>query len=242
MKKIRILALASALATALLLFVFLNSLSKPASEEKTSVLVAAKSIPADTALTPEMLKTVQLPPEAVVSGTMTNQSEAIGKISKAELYAGEQILSEKLVSTGEAGSETLAYAINPGMRAMSISVDETKGLAYMIVPGDRVDIIGEFLGKDPSAVENADDTIKISHTVMVLENITILAVDNVHDGKGKADSDKPAYTTLTLQVTPRQAMELAEAQFEGQLSAILRSPVDTEETNQSSVTLGDVVK
>ena len=242
MKKIRILALVAALFTALLLFVFLRSLSKPDDTETISVIVAATNIPTDTAITAEMLKTAKLPPEAVVSGSLTNLSEAVGKISKAEIYVGEQILSGKLVSTGEAGSETLAYAIDPGMRAISISVDETQGLAYMIVPGDRVDIIGEFLGKDPSTTENADDTIKISHTVMVLENIIVLAVDNVHDEKGKADSDKPVYTTITLEVTPRQAMEISEAEFEGQLRAILRSPVDTQETNQSSVTLGDVVK
>ncbi len=241
MKKVRILALVSAAATALLLFIFLNSLSKPADTDTANIIVAASDIPADTLITAAMVKMVQLPAEAVVAGAISDQGEIVGKISNTEIFAGEQILRAKLISTGESGSKTLAYAIEPGMRAISIAVDETAGLAYMIAPGDRVDIIGEFLGREPSGTEETEDTIKISHTVLVLENITVLAVDNVLDEDGKISSDKPAYTTLTLQVTPKQALELSEAEFEGQLRAVLRSPVDTEVTGKSSVTLNDIM-
>ena len=239
MKKVRILAIVSAAVTALLLFVFLSSLNRPTDTDKMTVYIAASDISADTPIIAAMIKSAEIPAEAVVSGSVTNQSEIIGKVSNVEIFAGEQILGEKLVSTGGSGNETLAYAIKPGMRAISIAVDETSGLAYMIAPLDHVDIIGEFLSTVSN--ETADGSAKVSNTVMILENINVLAVDNVLSKDGKINSDSPVYTTLTLEVTPAQAMELSEAQFEGQLRAILRSPVDTDETKQPSITLDDVM-
>lgn len=241
MKKVRILALVSAVVTALLLFLYLGSLNRPQTIQTASVVVAASSIPADTPISASMLKTIQLPPEAITDGAVSDQSQIIGKMAKSEIFTGEQLLPQKLVSTGDAESMKLAYAVEPGMRAITMAVDETSGLAYMLTPGDRIDIIGEFIGQEPSTTGDTEETIKISHTIMLMENITVLAVDNVLSEEGKFESDKPEYTTLTLEVTPTQAMELSEAQFEGQLRAILRSPVDTEETNQSGITLDDVM-
>ena len=242
MKKIRILALVSAVATALLLFVVLNSLNRPAEIERIVVLIAASDIPANTPISAGMINIVELPQEAVITGAITDKAQVIGKISKAQIFAGEQLLSGKLLTAGEGGSKTLAYAIEPGMRAITIAVDETSGLAYMITPGNHVDIIGEFL-KTPASTtsEGTNGAGKISYTTVVLENVTVLAVDNVLSENGKVNSDKPAYTTLTLQVSPKQAMELSEAQFEGELRAILRSPVDVEITNQKSITLDDII-
>jgi pilus assembly protein CpaB len=239
LKKVRILAIVSAAVTALLLFVFLSSLNRPADTDTMTVYVAASDIPADTPIMAAMIKPAEISPEAVVSGAITSQSVIIGKVSNTVIFAGEQILGAKLVSTGESGNKALAYAIKPGMRAITIAVDETSGLAYMIAPGDHIDIIGEFLSTVPN--ETIEGSAKVSHTTMILENINVLAVDNVLSEGGKINSDSPVYTTLTLEVTPAQAMELSEAQFEGQLRAILRSPIDTDVTKQPSITLDDVM-
>lgn len=241
MKKVKILALISAVVTALLLFIFLNSLNRPAETATKSVLIAATDIPADTPISAGMLKTVELSPDVVVAGALTDKSQVIGKISKVEIFSGEQLLSAKLISAGEGGSKTLAYAIEPGMRAITIAVNESSGLAYMITPGNHVDVIGEFVSTATASPDGSSNPDKISYTTMVLENIIVLAVDNVLSEGGKVYNDKPAYTTLTLQVSPKQAMELSEAQFEGELRVILRSPVDTKETDQSSITLGDII-
>lgn len=240
MKKVKVLAIVSALATALLLFFFLSSLSRPTATTTTSVIVAASDIPANTPITDAMVKTTELPAAAVVAGALTDKSEVIGKIANAEIFSGEQLLGAKLVSTGDDGSATLAYAIEPGMRAISIAVDETSGLAYMIAPGNNVDIIGEFVNTTINTADGSSSD-KTTYTTMVLENVAVLAVDNAFSEEGKINSDAPAYTTITLQVTPEQAMELSAAQFDGQLRAILRSPVDKEMTHLPSLTLGDVM-
>ena len=240
MKKVKILALVSAAVTALFVFLFLSSLNRPAETATTSVVIAASDIPANIPITEAMIETKVIPTGAVVSGALSDKSEVIGKVANAEIFAGEQLLNAKLLSTGKSDSKTLAYVIKPGMRAITIAVDETSGVAFMITPGNNVDIIGEFV-KTTSSATDASSSDKISYTTMVLENVTVLAVDNVFSKDGKTSSDKPAYTTLTLQVTPTQAMELSAAQFDGQLRAILRSPVDNKETKQPSLTLDDVM-
>jgi pilus assembly protein CpaB len=235
-KKIKMLALIAAVATALLLYIFLNSLNQPAEITKRSVIVAASDIPANKAITAAMIKTVELPAEAVVSGAVTDKAEVIGKIAVSDIFTDEQLLKSKLVSAGGSGNKTLAFAIEPGMRAMTISVDETSGIANMIVPGNHVDIIAEFI---TSKIEGDGNVSKVSYTTMILQNIQVLAIDSVLSENGK--SDKAAYKTLTLELTPRQAMELSEAQLEGQLRAILRSAIDSEESEQPSVRLSEIM-
>lgn len=239
MKKVKILAIVSALVTALLLYLCLSSLTRPTEVSTTSVLVASSDIQANMPITDSMIKTVELSSQAVVAGALTNKADVIGKIAKAEIFAGEQLLSAKLVETGERDSSTLAYAIEPGMRAISIAVDETGGVAFMITPGNNVDVIAELI-KTTNTADGSNST-SITYTTMVLENVSVLAVDNVFSKEGKVNSDTPTYTTLTLQVTPAQAMKLSAAQYEGQLRVILRSPVDTKTTGQASITLNDVL-
>lgn len=249
MKKVKIIALISAVVTALLLYFFLNSLNKTTVEtQKVSVVVAIADIPADTAITEEMITVTQLPAEAVVGGALNSSFDAIGKIAKSAIYTGEQLLSSKLVTAGDSENDTLAYAIEPGMRAITIAVDSTTGLSSMLTPGDHIDLIGEFLVKvvdtnvsDTTQVSDEVSDLEVSYTVMVLENITVLAVDNVLSQSGTAEGGTIAYATITLQVTPEQAMTLSMAQYEGELRAILRSPLDEKETNQPSLTLDDVL-
>ncbi|MPM05761.1 hypothetical protein SDC9_52056 [bioreactor metagenome] len=236
-KKVKILAIISAVVTALLLFIFLNSLKNSSNIARTRVIVAVTDIPANTSITAEMIKQTELPTEAVVAGTLSDASLVIGKIAEAEIFAGEQLLSSKLISAGSSDSKTLAYAIEPGMRAITIAVDETAGLSYMITPGNHVDIIAEFLDENNSAA----GAVKTSYTTMVLQNIIVLAVDNILSEDGKLLSETPQYTAVTLQVTPQQAMELSMAQFEGELRLILRSPVDEESTNIPSLTLNNIM-
>lgn len=233
MKKVKLLALVSAIITALLLFVFLSSLSQP-TDNLTKVITAATDIPANTPITSEMLTTSDMPTASVSAGAFTDRSQVVGKVSQTKIFAGEQLLSSKLVAAGEENSDSLAYAIEPGMRAITIPVDQTTGLAYLLSPGDRVDVIGDFLDESGST--------KISYSKIIIENIKILAVDNVYAEGGKINSETSTYTALTLQVTPAQALKVSMGQYEGQLRVILRSPVDEKKTNLPRITLNEVIK
>jgi len=242
MKKVKIVALISALGTMALLYFFFSSLDKPTDQRTASALVAVSDIPADTLVTAAMVKLAALPTEAVLPGALGDTAAAVGKVTKSAIFAGEQLLSEKLVATGETGSGTLAYAISPGMRALTVTVDESTGLGYMANPGDHVDVIGLFMDTDAVADDAGSGAAKRrSYATLLLENVAVLAINNILSENDRAKGDSSIYTTVTLELTPKQALELSEALFEGEIRLTLRSPVDTEKTAQPSVTLEDIM-
>ncbi len=226
MKKVKILALLAAVVTALLIFVFLSTLINVGDGKGVNILSAAQDISANTVITEEMLMMVEVPEGIVLPGALTRMSDAVGQTAFADIIVGEQVLSSKLIVPGETVANTLAYAIEPGMRAITIGVDNMSGLAGMIHPGDRIDLLAEL------------DVEGVTNTELVAENIKILAVDSVLDKSGKvANGDVAAYTTITLEVTAIQAMEVSLAANSGPMRAIMRSPMDEEIKGYKSITL-----
>ena len=243
MKKIKFLALVAAVIAAVLLYKFLNTLDEKASVEvvRTGVVTASVNIPPNTPITDDMVDIKQLPVEAAHAEAVVNEAAAIGKFSKYEIMAGEQVLYTKLISPeGGGGDGTLAYEIKPGMRAISIGVGNLSGLVGMIRPHNTVDIIAQFqkTEKQPDGEEKITE-----YTTMIAENITVLAVDDVISQEGKAINVETgsAYTSVTLQVTVYQAMELNMSEHTGQLRLILRSPLDDAIVNPPSITFDDII-
>ncbi|MDD4583792.1 MAG: Flp pilus assembly protein CpaB [Eubacteriales bacterium] len=233
MKKVKWIALLSAVAVGVLVYLFLNSLNEPEIGLEKGVVTASVNIPSNTTITESMVIVKKLPEVAVLQNSIDDAELVIGKAASSDIVAGEQLLSDKLVTPGDSGSGTLAYAIEPDMRAITISVDATKGLAGMLKPQNKVDIIGQF---DSEGQDTA------SYATLVGENLTVLAVDAVLDKSGsKEEGESPAYTTITLQVTPKQALEISIAEHKGQLKAVLRSPLDEKLTNLHSVTYQQVM-
>lgn len=237
MKKVRLLALLAALATAVLLFLFFNSLGQTAELPKTGVYVAAERIPANVPIVETMLAVTQLPDEAVLPDAIKDLNNIIGKVARSEIMVGEQILGAKLVAPGQAQSaSTLDYTIEPGMRAITIAVDSVAGLAYMLAPGNHVDILAQYQVE----LEINGETKSQQVATLLVENIPILAVDYVMAEGGKTGQAEKTYTTLTLQVTPAQALDLSFSEYVGGLRAILRSPLDEGTNDLPNVTIEDV--
>lgn len=243
MKKIKFLALVAAVIAAVLLYNFLNTLDEKASVEvvKTGVVIASANIPPNTPITDDMLEIKQLPVEAAHTEAVVNEAAAIGKFSKYEIMAGEQVLYTKLISPeGGGGDGTLAYEIKPGMRAISIGVGNLSGLVGMIRPHNTVDVIAQ-LAREEKQADGEDKTI--DYTTMIAENVKVLAVDDVISQEGKKINTETgaAYTSVTLQVTTHQAMELNMSEYKGQLRLILRSPLDEELVKPSTIKFDDII-
>jgi Flp pilus assembly protein CpaB len=69
-----------------------------------------------------------------------------------------------------------------------------------------------------------------------MQAIKVIAVDQVLQ---KSGAEK--YTTLTLEVTPAQAVELSYSENAGLLRAILRSPVETGTVDLKPITIKDII-
>lgn len=237
MNKVKLIAIAAAVLVAVLMFFFLNSLSESGGP-KNEVVTAAVNIPANTEISAEMLVVSEMSKDSIHPDAVSDIASIIGKVPSSDIISGEQILSAKLNAPGESGNKTLAYAIEPGMRAITVAVGETSGLAGMLKPQDWVDIIAQFESTGANGVPAT------FYSTMVAENVKVLAVDSVMAKSGKQSTEEgivSPYTSITLQVTPQQAMKLGMTEYQGVLRAILRSPLDDKLTNQPSVTFESVV-
>ncbi|HEX3039426.1 MAG TPA: Flp pilus assembly protein CpaB [Caproiciproducens sp.] len=240
MKKIRILAFFAALATALGVYLFFSSVNKPSKIVRTTVVVAAKDIKANTTITGDMVTVSEIETEAVLPNAVRDLPLAVGAVMKTDAVVGEQILSDRLIKAGKTDSQTLAYSITPGMRAITIAVDNTKGLSGLIKPENRIDLIAQF--QVDAQAEKSASSSAVKNTPMskiLLQNIKVLATDQTLSKDAKTNSS--GYSAITLEVTPQQAVELSFAAKNASLQAILRSPIDNKQVEVPHITQQDVI-
>jgi pilus assembly protein CpaB len=103
------------------------------------------------------------------------------------------------------------------MRAVSVPVSATSGIAGFVFPGDRVDVL---VTHALPAGDAGGQPRKVAETV--LRNVRVIAIDQHLDAKsGAAELAR----TVTLEVTPKQSEVIALAGDLGQLSLSLRSLV-----------------
>ncbi len=104
------------------------------------------------------------------------------------------------------------------MRAVSISIDKVKGVAGLIQPGDRVDVIAV-----PPRVAS-----EVPHASAILRGALVLAMGNeVETTSATPSPDNQNLTTVTLALTPRQVDLLASADLNTTLRLALRPPKES---------------
>ena len=191
----------------------------PRATEK-SILVAGVAITRGQILKPGDLVWRPWPDAAIagdfiVSGAQPQKSFA-GWVAREPFVAGEPIVRAKVVAPGERGF--LAAVLKPGMRAVSVAVDQTSDVSGFIFPGDRVDVLINL-----SLAESANGNgyqRKAAETV--LRDARVVAIDQRLDSK---DGQAVVARTVTLEVTPKQSEMVALAADMGKLSLSLRSLV-----------------
>ena len=113
---------------------------------------------------------------------MQELSSVVGMVMSSDVYPGEQILRDRLIQIGETDSDrnTLAFTVEPGMRAMTIFVNEYTGLVNFLKPGNRVDIVASYAFESTRAVLNSEEGelewILLPMVQMLEQNLKILAV------------------------------------------------------------------
>lgn len=157
----------------------------------------------------------------------------VGTVVRNEITAGQPITHGALVKPGERGF--LAAALGPGMRAVTVAVNNTSSVAGFVFPGDRVDIV--LTQEVPG--EGGGLPLKVSETI--LHNVRVLAADQRTAAK---DADgKPVLTSIssvTLETTPKIAEKIAVAQTIGKLSLSLRALADNTTELEQAIASGEV--
>ena len=189
-------------------------------EEIHEVLVADADLPAGTFVKPQHLRWQRWPtddvPESYVLKGVRSDEEMIGAVVRKRIAAGEPIIDGAVVKPGERGF--LAAVLEPGMRAVSLPITPTSANSGLIFPGDRVDLI---LTQSLVESEEEGSIRRVSETVLNDIRIIAMGVDTSDDPREGEANEKAK--TATLEVTPRQAEEVALLTELGKLSLSLRS-------------------
>ena len=226
MKKLKLAALLAAVIVGIGLYQFLQEIKKPQEAPHTTVVVAAVDIPENTQITKEMVTLKSISNDSLLDQYMLDMDSVVGMVMTSDVYAGEQIIRNRLVGVGEEDSATkmLAYALKPGMRAISIFVDQDSGLTNFLKPGNRVDVLANYSREETRPVlnqENQLEWIQVPTSQLLAQNVSILAVGTAMDKNGTEE-----YTTVTLEVTLQEAMNINAVSWWGELHLLLRSPLD----------------
>jgi pilus assembly protein CpaB len=202
-------------------------------EIKLKVLVAVKPLPLGTILKAEDVKYAEWPEDAIdvtfYRDSASKPEDMVGNVVKSAVLAGQPIQNTAIVGPGERGF--LAAVLKPGMRAVSVSVTPTSGVAGFIFPGDHVDVLLTH------EVQNADKG-QLRGSETILENVRIIAVD-----QNTNDQDKIAgiRSTVTFEVQPKFVELLNVAQrMGGQLSLSLRPLAETDEEKATMASAGKI--
>ena len=140
----------------------------------------------------------------------------IGSVVRRGISEGQPVSPNFVVRAGERGF--LAAVLRPGMRAVSIGVDDATGISGLVFPGDRVDVILTHEVEYKVRGSKEKITRRVSETIIV--RVRVLAIDqNTDDLEGKPIRAK----TVTLEVKPSQAEIIAVAVRMGSLTLSLRS-------------------
>jgi pilus assembly protein CpaB len=198
--------------------------------ETQTIVVASKPMRFGAELTASSLREIAWPGDAVPAGAFTKISDLMTngrRVVLTAIEANEPVLSSKITGPGQRA--TLSAVIADGMRAVTIRVNDVDGVAGFVLPGDRVDVAltrqKDNNGRDKSSTD------------VVLQNVRVLAIDQIADER----NDKPAVArAVTLEVDTGSAQKIALAASVGTLSLMLRKAGEATVGATRAVTLSEL--
>lgn len=196
-----------------------------------TIVVATKPLRFGNEVASASLREVPWPGDAIPAGSFSKIADLLDskgrRVVLSPIEVNEPVLASKITGPGQRA--TLSAALQDGMRAVTIRVNDVEGVAGFVLPGDRVDVAltrqKDNNGKDRSS------------TSIVLQNMRVLAIDQTADER----NEKPSVVkAVTLEVDTPSAQKLALAASVGQLSLMLRKAGEGSSEQTRAVTLGDL--
>jgi pilus assembly protein CpaB len=203
------------------------------------VLVAKKALTVGTIIDPDSFAYQPWPKELMQSAYYVegapdgDPKKLLGQVVRYPITAGQPVTRGSLVGPEDRGF--LAAALGPGMRAITVPVNASAGVAGFVFPGDHIDLVLT------QAVAGGGDgpPLKVSETIV--RNLRVLATDQrITDKNADGKIEVRTFANVTLEVTPRIAEKIAVAQSLGSLTLSLRSIADNASELERAVAAGDV--
>jgi pilus assembly protein CpaB len=192
------------------------------------VVVAAEDLQVGTKIEDKDIRLVRFPSVDLPAGCYHQRTKVVGRGVVLPISRGEFILTNKLA--GENAGSGLQSLIPPGMRAISVRVNDTTSVSGFVLPGTRVDVL--LTGNPQGSNEQ--------QTTTVLENVAVIATGTRLERNSAGEAQSAPVVTLLL--SPDDAQRLTLATSQGHIQLALRNPLDTKQESISAVRANSLYK
>jgi pilus assembly protein CpaB len=199
----------------------------------TFIVVAAKNLPTGSRVTEKDVQLAAWPSRNPVPGAFSTTKDVLDRGLISALLENEPLTESKLAPIGSGAG--LPPSIPPGMRAMSVKVDEVVGVAGFVAPGTRVDVVVTLRGQGQGQGEE-------TMTRTVVSNVLVLTAGTRLDQQQAKDGQSQPSSVVTFAVTPTDAERIALASSEGKITLALRNPLDVVPTETSGIKVTRLMK
>lgn len=197
-----------------------------------AVVTAAADIAPGQRLTASLLTVGQMGTGSMPAGAFQSPDGLADRVALVQLVKGQPVLESMLAPVGTAAG--MQALIPPGMRAITVEVNEFSGLGGLLAPGCRVDII---------SVVRVEDGSQNSIARTIVQNVEVRAVGGQIGGAPAGDAGAepgPPAKSVTLLVTPEQAETMQLAGTSGRPWLVLRNARDTAPFESQGTSLADL--
>jgi pilus assembly protein CpaB len=177
-----------------------------------ALVVAAQALPLGVVIGPESVKIVEAPEHLFPKGAFSTLEEVLQRPVVSPIEQGEPLVEARIGAKGSGVG--LAPMIPPGLRGISVRVNDVVGVAGFVLPGMRVDVL--VTGRPPGHEDTMTNT--------VLQNILVLSAGTTIQTDAKSHPISTA--VVTLLVNPAQAEALTLSNTEGHIQLVLRNSTD----------------
>ncbi len=184
-------------------------------------VVARDPLSVGTVIKAEQVQLVPWPEASPVQGGFASVDQVVGRGLVSAVVPNEPITESKLAPREAGGG--LPPLITPGMRALSVKVNDVISVAGFVSAGTRVDVLVTMRSGQESMSR------------AVVSNVQVLTANTQYDQQQARQGNAVPSTVVTLLVTPQDAERIALAQNDGQIMLALRNPLDVEPTKTSGV-------
>lgn len=250
----RILIVVAAIAVGVLAAIsagrYLNSARETIADDSkpVEVLVAQEGVPigatAEEMLNKKLVATEKIPSKYVAEGAISNMKTVENRVLAVSLSPGEQLTEARFQFPSEAG---LSFTVPDNSLAVSIAVDEVKGVAGLLKPGDSVSILATFApgpeDKDITRIILPKAKVLAVGTRVGAERETDSADDGAQPVLGTRSQEREqGGATVTLALVPKDVEKLVFAEETGEVWLALLPATATSVPQTTGHTLETVLK
>ena len=199
-------------------------------QEAGTIVVAAVPLGFGSQLTPENVKENSWSANTLPEGAFATKQELLSggrRMALVSIAPNEPVLRARVTAPGQRAA--LSSMLDPGKRAVTVRVDDVRGVAGFIQPGDRVDVV--------LIRTEAESKLKEGYSDVILQYAKVLAIDQI---TGERPEQPTIAKAVTLEVSSEEAQKILLATNVGRLTLMLRQPAEANAEPVHRVTENDL--